>query len=118
MTFFNTGDEECTDQDWLTNPAAKGVYDLAGSFVMNQIRNRRGEEAIPDDWFIPEWFVASIRGGRRHASFLVSVGKWKRVEGGYRFVVILPGNTPAAVREQRRKERDKKAAQRASGERQ
>ena len=115
MTYFMTGDEECTDQDWLTNPAAKGLYDLAGSFVMNQIRNRRGEVVLPDDWFIPEYFVASIRGGRRHASYLISVAKWKRVDGGYRFVFIQKANTTGAVKEQRRKEREKKAAQRAGG---
>jgi hypothetical protein len=116
--YFNIGDEECTDQDWLTNLAAKGLYDMAGSFVMNQLRNRYGEEAVPDDWFIPGYFVDSIRGGRRAASYLVSVGKWKRVDGGYRFVVLQKGNTPGAVRELRRKERERKAAQRARDGRQ
>lgn len=115
MTFWCTGDEECADQDWITNPTAKGVYDLMGSFVMSQIRNRRGDQVVPEDWFVPDWFLASIRGGKRAASYMVGVGKLKRVRGGYRFLYIQPGNTPEAVRKLRKHERDKKSAQRSGG---
>jgi hypothetical protein len=114
MTFWNIGDEECNDPDFLANPAAAGLYYLAGSWCMRQIFNRRGDTAIPSDWFVPEHFVAGIANGKRHAAYLVRVGKWKKVAAGYRYLVIQPGNTPEAVRNKRAADRDKPARKRPS----
>lgn len=111
MTFWNIGDEECRDPDFLANPAAAGLYYLAGSWCMSQIYNRRGESAIPDDWFVPDWFVAGITGGKRHANYLVRVGKWKRVPAGYQYLQIQRGNTPGAVAKARKADREKPSRQ-------
>lgn len=63
MTYWNIGDEECNDPDFLANPAAAGLYYLAGSSCMRQIYNRRGDDAIPVEWFVPDHFVTSIKNG-------------------------------------------------------
>jgi hypothetical protein len=112
MTFWNVGDEECKDPDFLANPAAAGMYYLAGSWCMSEIHNRRGDDAIPADWFIPDWWVASFPKGKQLANYLVKVGKWKHVQAGYAYLIIQPGNTPEAVRRIRKHDRDKKSRQR------
>ncbi len=58
--------------DFLGNPAAAGLYYLAGSWLMSQIYTRRGDGAIPSDWFVPDWWVASIPRGGRLAAYLAA----------------------------------------------
>lgn len=107
MTYWNIGDEECNDPDFLANPAAAGLYYLAGSSCMRQIYNRRGDDAIPVEWFVPDHFVTSIKNGPKLGAYLVSTGKWKRVPAGYRYLFIQPGNTTDAVRRFRKADREK-----------
>lgn len=58
---------------------AMGLWVLAGSYSM----------AYKTDGFVPEWFVASWRNGRKLADVLVKAGKWelgeKDGEGGWFF---------------------------------
>jgi hypothetical protein len=114
MTYWGIGDEECMDEVLLGNPPAAALYYLAGSYVM-RFQAMPGRQ-IPDDWFVPDFFVNCFcRGkGKQLAAYLVREGKWKRVEAGYRYVNMQKVNTTDSVRAVRERERLKKQRQRGS----
>lgn len=106
MTFWNVGDEESQDRRFAAVGAEGfGLYHLAGSWCLGQHRFKRD---LPAEWFIPNWWVASQRGGTRIAKNLVTQRLWKRMDGGYGFAWIRDSNTPDAVRRLRKREADKK----------
>jgi hypothetical protein len=70
MTFWNVGDEESKDQRFCAvGLDGFGLYRLAGSWCMSEIRDRRAD--LPAEWFIPSWWVA---GRTRAANKLVKHG--------------------------------------------
>lgn len=113
MAYWNTGDEDSDDSRFrAAGLSGCGMYVMAGSWCMGQVRGRF-EEALPVEWFVPDHWVRGWDGGTRTATKLVKCGLWKRVEGGYLFAVIRPNNTPDAVREVRKGARDRKRRQRS-----
>jgi len=116
MSFWFVGDEEPEDPRFRdAGIAASGLYNMAGARCMRQVRDRH--EPLPAQWFVPDhwvkaWFSSPQLAGRA-ASRLVRAGLWERVDGGYGFAWLRDQNTPDAIRRTRKRERDKKQAQRS-----
>lgn len=107
MTFWQIGDEESEDPRFLTaGPGACGIYHMAGSWCMRQVRYRP-EQEIPEEWFVPDRWVRGWPNGVRLANRLVEVGLWYRVVGGYGYAWLRSGNTAKYVRDRRAAERKK-----------
>ena len=67
MPFFRTDDQmHGHPKARRAGLSALGLWDMSGSHSM----------AYKTDGFVPEWFVASWRGGTKAAERLVSVGLW------------------------------------------
>jgi hypothetical protein len=112
------GDEESEDQRFRAVPGGFGLYHAAGSWCMSQVRGIRDDSQLPIEWFVPDHWIRGWPRGPRIAKGLETVGLWKRIDGepGYRYAWIRPQNTAAAVRDKRRRERDKKRDQRAGND--
>jgi hypothetical protein len=103
------GDEEINDQFVNVGFAGFGLYHMAGSWCMSQIRGRP-EAEVPAEWFIPDWVIRGW-GAQRVAHQLCAEGLFTRLQGGYSFGWIRSGNTPDAVRRKRKADREKPSRQ-------
>jgi hypothetical protein len=113
MTYWYIGDEESEDPRFRAVEAdGCGMYHMAGSWCMSQVRGRP-ESDIPIEWLVPDHWVRGWPNGSRTAAKLVKHALWQRVQGGYRFAWLRNVNEPDAVRTIRKRERDKKRRSRS-----